>query len=162
VIVAGPRHLTEGTVWYDLLDDLEIDVHVQHPKDRAESSQTIRVERSRSALGSVRYWFRCPLTGRRVAKLYLPPARGVFASRAAHGLAYRSQRLSRLERAYEIARRVRTRLGGTNNLAERFPPRPPRMHRRTYERLRAKGLTAQEVTVADLAAQVRRISRRAR
>jgi hypothetical protein len=37
----------------------------------------------------------CPLTGDRVAKLYLPPGQNRFASRRAHGLAYSSSRKSR-------------------------------------------------------------------
>jgi len=98
---AGPRYVADGTFWYDLLEDMELDVRVQHPEDPSASSNTIRLERSLSSLGAVRFWFRCPLSARRVAKLYLPPGSGVFGSRPAHGLAYRSQRISRLERAYE-------------------------------------------------------------
>ena len=93
---AGPRYVADGTFWYDLLEDMEIDVRVQHPQDPSASSNTIRLERSLSSLGAVRFWFRCPLSDRRVAKLYLPPGSGVFGSRPAHGLAYRSQRISRI------------------------------------------------------------------
>ena len=153
---AGPRYVADGTFWYDLLEDMEIDVRVQHPEDPSASSNTIRLERSLSSLGAVRFWFRCPLSDRRVAKLYLPPGSGVFGSRPAHGLAYRSQRISRLERAYERARRVRQRLGGTANLRERFPQRPPRMHRRTYQRLLAQASRAEATILADMSARLPR------
>jgi len=153
---AGPRYVADGTFWYDLLEDMEIDVRVQHPEDPSASSNTIRLERSLSSLGAVRFWFRCPLSDRRVAKLYLPPGSGVFGSRPAHGLAYRSQRISRLERAYERARRVRQRLGGTANLRERFPQRPPRMHRRTYQRLLAQASRAEETILAAMSAKLPR------
>jgi len=78
---AGPRYVADGTFWYDLLEDMELDVRVQHPEDPSASSNTIRLERSLSSLGAVRFWFRCPLSDRRVAKLYLPPGSGVFGHR---------------------------------------------------------------------------------
>jgi hypothetical protein len=160
LLFSGPRHLADGSFWYDLLDDMELRVHVQHPKDRSESATIIRVERSLSSLGLVRFWFRCPLSDRRVAKLYLPPGGGVFASREAHGLAYRSQRLSPIDRAGERVRRIHKRLGGKGAVMRSFPERPRGMHERTYARLRAKALRAKELIVADMAAELERIKRR--
>jgi hypothetical protein len=40
--------------------------------------------------GGHRWWFKCPATGIRVGKLYLPPGRIQFASRQAHDLTYTS------------------------------------------------------------------------
>ncbi len=40
--------------------------------------------------GGLRWWFKCPVKGIRVAKLYLPPAATHFASRQAHDLTYTS------------------------------------------------------------------------
>jgi len=99
--------------------------------------------------GSVRAWFRCAGDaegnqgcGRRAAKLYL---RGhVFACRRCCGLAYASQSESLHFRAITKAQKFRIRLGGTANLLEGFPTKPPRMHTRTYDRLLARAMTAQE------------------
>ena len=40
--------------------------------------------------GALRYWLTCPACGRRVGKVYLPPAADRFACRRCHNLAYRS------------------------------------------------------------------------
>ena len=40
--------------------------------------------------GGRRWWFKCPRTGLRTSKLYLPPGGTGFASRQAHDLTYRS------------------------------------------------------------------------
>jgi hypothetical protein len=45
--------------------------------------------------GGRRWWFECPSTDTRVAKLYLPSGQTRFASRRAYGLAYSSSRKSR-------------------------------------------------------------------
>jgi hypothetical protein len=62
----------------------------------------MRLETTRPNFGGLRWWFLCPITGRRVGVLYLPGKGGtVFASRQASGLAYRSQRASPEDRAVE-------------------------------------------------------------
>jgi hypothetical protein len=53
-------------------------------------SQCIRLETTRPHWGGLRWWFICPLTGRRATKLHLPPGARLFAHRDAHGLTYRS------------------------------------------------------------------------
>jgi hypothetical protein len=40
--------------------------------------------------GGHRWWFKCPVKGIRVGKLYLPPGATRFASRQAHDLTYKS------------------------------------------------------------------------
>jgi hypothetical protein len=57
--------------------------------------------------GGRRWWFICPITKIRVAKLYLPPDATQFASRQAHGLTYRSCQSSfRLQRARRQTQRL--------------------------------------------------------
>lgn len=51
---------------------------------------TIRLEATHPNYGGLRWWFRCPVTGRRASKLHLPPGARLFACRQAHGLTYRS------------------------------------------------------------------------
>ncbi len=52
--------------------------------------QQIELQAALSCVGGVRWWFRCPFCGRRVRKLYLPPASAeeTFACRHCHNLTY--------------------------------------------------------------------------
>jgi len=52
---------------------------------------------------------------------------------------YSSQRRGEKSRRYLRALKLRLRLNGVANLREPFPPRPKRMHRKTYLRLRQLG-----------------------
>jgi hypothetical protein len=98
-------------------------------------------------LGGRRAWFRCTAyaagqyCGRRVAKLYFGGS-AVFACRRCHGLAYASQLEGPRLRSISRSRKIRMRLGGSPNLCEPFPEKPPRMHWQTYLRLRARGQAA--------------------
>ena len=59
----------------------------------------VELERTHTSFGAERVWFQCPVCGRRVRKLYLPPGerRFHFLCRSCHGLTYRSrQRRARL------------------------------------------------------------------
>jgi hypothetical protein len=88
--------------------------------------------------GGRRWWWKCPRSGRRVAKLYLPPGEAVFAARRAYGLAYHSQRMTALDRSHDRQRRLYRKLGARYEYFEQVPPPRPRgMHRGTYERLEA-------------------------
>lgn len=111
---------------------------------RCEHECMIRLATTRPRFGGLRWWFACPLSGRRCGKLHLPPGAGAFASRQAWRLDHHSQRLPPWERqmvtAKDRASRVRRRLGGP--VAGRAlvyadaPPRPKGMWRSTYGRLR--------------------------
>jgi hypothetical protein len=79
---------------------------------------------------------------RRVAKLY--PHGHMFACCQCCGLAYASQSENARHRALSKSQKIRMRLGGSPNILELFPEKPPRMHRRTYGRLFNKAAAAQE------------------
>jgi hypothetical protein len=72
----------------------------------------------------------------------------VFACRRCHDLAYRSQSQTAANRAVVEARKLRVRLGGGPSLLDPLPKRPPRMHRRSYYRLFAMAIKAQEHVIA--------------
>jgi hypothetical protein len=96
----------------------------------------VRLTTSPCHYGGYRWWWTCPLSGRRVAKLYLPPGATVFAARQVCRLGYLSQRLTALERSHERQGRLYQRLGDEYRVFEQArPSRPKRMHRRTYQRL---------------------------
>jgi hypothetical protein len=97
-------------------------------------------------LGGQRPWFVCSVynngryCGRRAAILYA--AGELFACRRCHGLSYASQQQTPLYRNLEKARTIRMRLGGTADLLAPFPAKPKGMHRRTFQRLRARAEAA--------------------
>ena len=61
----------------------------------------------------------------------------VFACRHCHRLTYESQNETPFLRSVRRARKIRMRLGAGFSFAEPFPEKPPRMHWRTYRRMRA-------------------------
>lgn len=93
-------------------------------------------------LGGRRAWWRCPGCACPCATLYRPPpGSGAWRCRRCLGWPYPSQREHALARAERRARRLASRLGHPwpwgMTPEDPVPPRPPRMHRRTYARLRA-------------------------
>jgi hypothetical protein len=97
-------------------------------------------------LGGQRPWFICSVynnghcCGRRAAILYC--ARDLFACRRCHDLSYASQQQTPLHRGLEQARKIRMRLGGNEDLLAPFPAKPKGMHRRTFQRMRARAEAA--------------------
>jgi hypothetical protein len=73
--------------------------------------------------------------GRRVALLY--SGGGPFSCRHCRRLTYASQNETPTLRAINRVRKIRMRLGAGFSFAEPFPEKPPRMHWRTYLRMRA-------------------------
>jgi hypothetical protein len=106
-----------------------------------------RLTTTRPHFGGLRWLFRCPATGRRVRKLFLRRHR--FRSRTAHEFIYTSQQEDFPDRAARRARKIRRRLGG-DPMAIRYPRKPPRMPRATYDQLLDK-LAAAECIVENAA-----------
>ena len=105
---------------------------------------------TRPPRGGLRWWFLCPSSGHRCAKLHRPPSGDLFAARQAWRLGYASQRVAPLERrrqaAHDRASRIRRRLGGEGSSFPYYaavPPRPKGMWRRTYRRLRRQVVKAE-------------------
>jgi hypothetical protein len=94
--------------------------------------------------GGRRWWFECPLTGRRVTKLYLPNGATQFASRQAYRLPYASQREIPRDRALSRAFKARQRLGSRDGIHD-YIRKPKWMRRPTFERLMAKVDAAEEI-----------------
>jgi len=85
--------------------------------------------------GGRRWWFQCPRTGRRTAKLFLPNGRWHFWSRAGYGLGYACQREDRFGCLQRRAAMLNRQLGGKGWATWDSPPQKPKwMHWRTYER----------------------------
>jgi hypothetical protein len=112
---------------------------------------------TRPHFGGVRWWLLCPLSGRRVRKLYANRSSDYFASRAALGLTYRSCRENEMDRALRKTQKILCdRLGGTGALDEvHWLPKPKGMHWRTYSRLMMDAGEASDRSWAGLADQLR-------
>jgi hypothetical protein len=85
-------------IWYeaDLRNDDNANLRLQYQMDGMPVDYRVRLSSEEQGWWGRRWWFRCPLSGIRVTKIYLPPGARHFASRQAHGLTYgsRGERLS--------------------------------------------------------------------
>jgi hypothetical protein len=115
-------------------------VDFDHVGRRSNAPVRYRVEllATSQPFGGHRWWFICPLTGRRVTKLFLPFGADRFASRAVYRLGYASQRQDRMGRAQLQALKVYRRLQGDGNWRDGPPPKPMWMRWQTYERFADK------------------------
>src|SRR6476659_8310842 len=101
--------------------------------------QQIRISWTRCHLGGGRPWMHCPYCEKRVAKLLR--GMGGYCSRACIGNPlYASQTKSAHGRRHFEICKVRLQLNGNASLLEPFPERPRGMHRKTYDRLKARAL----------------------
>jgi hypothetical protein len=127
--------------------------------ERRESDYWIQLETTPQPFGGRRWWFVCPRTGRRTAKLYLPNGAFTFASRESYGLAYRSQRETAHDRALRRAFKLRSKLGSDGGIGD-YIPKPKWMRWSTYDRKLQKVAAAEEVVDVHLLASVHKLDRR--
>jgi hypothetical protein len=118
--------------------------------ERRESDYWIQLETTLQPFGGRRWWFICPRTGRRAAKLHLPNGAFTFASRQAYRLAYACQREPAHDRALRSAFKLRAKLGGDGGIGD-YIPKPKWMRWRTYDRAMARIDKAEEVVEAHTA-----------
>jgi len=112
--------------------------------EKHDSDYWIDLATTPQPFGGRRWWFICPRTGERVAKLHLPPGAFTFASRRAHKLAYRSQRETPRDRALGRAFKLRRRLGDQGGIGEEIA-KPKGMRWRTFDREMVKVEAAEAV-----------------
>jgi hypothetical protein len=92
---AGQQPHAQVNYEADLLTDKHAAIQLRYRLDDRSESTHVWLRYTQPQYGGRRWWFVCPLTGDRVAKLYLPPGQNRFASRRAYGLSYSSSRKSR-------------------------------------------------------------------
>jgi hypothetical protein len=102
-------------------------------REARQVKQHVRLSFTVPNYGGRRWWMHCPATGRRVAKLHLPPGGGEFASREAWRLGYRSQRVGSRDVPFERLFRLQRKLGCDEGW-EAGLRRPKGMWSRTFER----------------------------
>ncbi len=113
---------------------------------------TVPIEQVACRFGGSRPYFRCPgvvngiACGRRVVKLYA--ASRFYLCRHCYRLTYSSQREEHHDRVQRRADRIRRRLGGEAGFEAPLPARPKGMWLRTYDRLIAEILQAEDLVGA--------------
>ncbi len=97
---------------------------------------TVRLVARPCRYGGRRWFFLCPQTRRRCARLFLPNGGHRFLSRHAYRLGYQSQRGTALDLCHARMARLYRKLGADyDGPLDDEPPRPKGMRRATYERL---------------------------
>ena len=104
--------------------------------DLESVEQVISFDRTPCNFGGNRTWLICPNLncGRRVAVLYAGGKH--FLCRHCSGLVYSSQQESKQDRLMRKARKIRKRLGASNDLTRSILFKPKNMHQKTFDRLR--------------------------
>ncbi|ACA17776.1 hypothetical protein M446_3386 [Methylobacterium sp. 4-46] len=118
----------------------------------SEHDETVAVLATPQPLGGQRWWFLCPLTGRRTSRLDLPLGATGFAARQAYRLAYRSQRESPRNRAISRAFKLRHQLGDSDGAIGDGLDKPKSMHAATFQRKIARHQRAEDLVHAHAAA----------
>ena len=104
-----------------------------------ESMQRVRVSWTRCHIGGWRSWLHCPYCEKRVAKLL--KGMGGYCCRACIGNPlYACQTKSTHGRRHFAICKIRLQLNGYASLLEPFPERARGMHRKRYERMKARAL----------------------
>ena len=101
--------------------------------DWRDITQQIWLTQTPCNYGGHRYYFLCPDCGRQVAVLYGAGIR--FLCRQCHSLAYASQNETDSDRVLRKMRKLRKRLGVSENLREPVLFKPKGMHQKTFDKL---------------------------
>ncbi len=95
-------------------------------------------------LGGSRYWFVCPLCGRRVAGLYLPPGSVHFWCRRCYGLSYLSRNRGKIEAWGHTSMQIEKLYGEIKRWTWRG--RSTRKVRRLYNLQRKVGMLSPQIS----------------
>ena len=128
------QEIASGWISADMKGDTEGWLHIQISK----FDQRITLSASPCHYGGRKWFFFCPVMNRRASVLWLPRGAQHFASRHAWPgkVAYRSQFMTAIDRAYLGMERIKGRLIGDLDPQEwHLPPKPKWMRWKTYHRL---------------------------
>lgn len=121
---------------------------LQFSVNGANAGHAVELDRTACTFGGSRTWFRCPHCHRRCLVLYLRG--GTFRCRRCGRVAYTSQSEDVIGRSWRRQQRLEARLGP-------YGARPKRMHRATYERLRAAVWACEEQREDEIARVLARL-----
>ena len=131
----GDERLARVKFYFDLIDPefAWLDLRYRSVSRKGEFvDQPIRLLYTEPRYGGRRWWMRCPDTGRRLAKLYLPIGGTTFACREAWQLVYQSQRSDAHGRAFGRLNKLQRKLGCEERWGAE-PDRPKGMWHRTFQ-----------------------------
>ena len=140
----------------------------RHDGERIDVNDTFQLVRFAQPFGGFRWYIICPSTFARCQCLYLPAGATRFRSRRGFGvrLQYHSQKQSRPYRLLETGRGIAAKVlrAGPPEWRQKytdwdFPPKPPWMRWRTYNRHFARWEWYEQQSDAHLAALVLRLGR---
>lgn len=97
-------------IFIDLSDTGDASMRIVRPKNYGAVTERVAIECVPCPYGGFRYYFLCPLAGRRCEQLFLVDA--IFASRKAHSLTYASQSEDDLSRARRKVRKLHRQVEG--------------------------------------------------
>jgi hypothetical protein len=153
------QEIASGWISADMRGDLEglLDIEI------GEIEQRITLVTLPRHYGGRKWFFLCPVMNRRASVLWLPPGARHFASRDAWPgqVAYRSQFMTAVDRAYLGMERIKRRLIGDLDPQEwHLPPKPKWMRWRTYNRYVDQFEAYEGAIDASALSRVRRLLRR--
>lgn len=133
---------------------LELTYHRRGPaQEWRHVHEVIALDSTEQNFGGERHWFICPSCDRRCTALY---AGERFRCRLCLDLTYRSQSEDPRLRSLSKARKLRQRLGGSENMPLQLLDKPTGMHWRTYERLYADAFALEQQGLRALSGVVRK------
>lgn len=112
----------------------------QRGKSPQQMNYAIKFDKTPCNYGGERTWLLCPYCEKRVAVIYSYDA--YFLCRKCCSLPYASQAETKADRMRRKARKIRERLGASNNLFEPVTVKPKGMHERTFDRLQREEIAA--------------------
>ena len=132
------RGKVSGSIHYRMEEDcMKLDYRHRQPGGEWETvEQKIIFNRTPCNYGEYRTWFLCPNCMQRMAVLF--GAGKYFLCRHCYDLTYASQQESKSDRLMRKARKIRERLGASNDLSMPILFKPKNMHQKTFDRLRKK------------------------
>jgi hypothetical protein len=125
--------------------------------EKTQHDYRVELTTTPQPFGGRRWWWVCPRRGDLVSKLYKPNAAGIFASRKAHRLAYRSQRQTPHDRALSQAFKRRRRLGSNGGIGAHID-KPKGMRWATFDRKMEQVEAAEAVCNAHLSLFLQKLS----
>ena len=136
-----------GSIGYRMKADSMILNYLHRPNggEWEQVEENISFDCTPCNYGGYRAWFLCPRCWKRVAVLY--GAGKYFFCRRCHNLAYGSQHEGKVDRLMRKARKIRRRLGASNNLSEAILFKPKNMHQKTFDRVRREADNANNLSL---------------
>ena len=139
-----------------------------HGEEPFKVNETFALERFSQPFGGYRWYIICPSTHRRCQCLYLPPGSTRFRSRKGFRvrLQYLSQKYDKRTRLSETGRSIAAKMLRAGPAKWRdehrdwdFPPKPPWMRWKTYNRQFARWESYEQQSDADLAQWVLKLAK---